>query len=159
MELRFFGTLGAIVARTQQHGSLQFAKSFLIQKSRKMGSVITVKYLLMPFVTAQDQSCLCKVGKRLVVARKSIFCCCQFGNTMVCLSLHSAPTLGLVGKDDGCVLPSTFRDAMLPEDFPNGLEVIQVENAGHFLQHEQPDTINNHLFDWISKHAVNGPFL
>ncbi|MFK7732968.1 MAG: alpha/beta fold hydrolase [Pseudomonadales bacterium] len=37
------------------------------------------------------------------------------------------------------------------EDFPNGLDVQQIEGAGHFLHQEKPDTVNTLILNWIQR--------
>jgi pimeloyl-ACP methyl ester carboxylesterase len=61
----------------------------------------------------------------------------------------TVPTLGLYGESDGCILPDVFSEAMMQEDFPNGLRVRQVEEAGHFLHLERPDLVNPLIVDHI----------
>ena len=62
------------------------------------------------------------------------------------------PTLALTGRDDGCIDSDIFRELCREEDFPNGLVVRVVEDAGHFLHQEQPDTVNDLLLGWLEKH-------
>lgn len=58
------------------------------------------------------------------------------------------PTLALTGARDGC-LDTRFYDAMTPEDFPMGLRVMRIADAGHFLHQEQPDVVNRIVLDWL----------
>ena len=62
------------------------------------------------------------------------------------------PTLALTGRDDGCIDCNTFQALCRETDFPNGLEVRVVENAGHFLHQEQPDAVNDLLLAWLKQH-------
>jgi len=62
------------------------------------------------------------------------------------------PALGLYGEQDGCILPDVFASAMQKEDFPNGLEVQCIEQAGHFLHLERPETVNRKIIDYL-RHA------
>ena len=62
------------------------------------------------------------------------------------------PTLALTGRDDGCIDCNIFQALCRETDFPNGLEVRVVEDAGHFLHQEQPDAVNDLILDWIQKH-------
>ena len=62
------------------------------------------------------------------------------------------PTLALTGRDDGCIDCDIFQALCRETDFPNGLEVRVVENAGHFLHQEQPDAVNDLLLGWLEKH-------
>ena len=66
------------------------------------------------------------------------------------------PTLALTGERDGCIDSEIFQSLMCEEDFPNGLDVRQVEAAGHFLHQEQPQVVNALLLDWLSKHEDTG---
>jgi pimeloyl-ACP methyl ester carboxylesterase len=61
------------------------------------------------------------------------------------------PTLGLCGRDDACVPPDIFLGAMQTQDFPVHLETACIEGAGHFLQSEQPETVNRMLLDWFPR--------
>lgn len=63
------------------------------------------------------------------------------------------PTLGLYGADDGCILAETFVKAMRETDFPGGLEVRAIEDAGHFLHRERPEAVNAALLDWLASAA------
>ena len=62
------------------------------------------------------------------------------------------PTLALTGRDDGCIDCDIFQALCREEDFPNGLEIRVVEDAGHFLHQEQPDAVNELVLDWIQRH-------
>lgn len=62
------------------------------------------------------------------------------------------PTLALTGARDGCIDTDVFRAMMKEEDFPEGLVVKQVANAGHFPHQEQADTVNALLLDWLASH-------
>lgn len=62
------------------------------------------------------------------------------------------PTLALTGRDDGCIDCDIFQTLCREEDFPRGLEVRVVENAGHFLHQEQPDLVNELILEWMQRH-------
>ena len=62
------------------------------------------------------------------------------------------PTLALTGRDDGCIDCDIFQALCREADFPSGLEVRVVENAGHFLHQEQPDAVNDLLLAWLEQH-------
>ena len=62
------------------------------------------------------------------------------------------PTLALTGRDDGCIDCDIFQSLCRETDFPSGLEVRVVENAGHFLHQEQPDAVNKLILDWVQRH-------
>lgn len=63
----------------------------------------------------------------------------------------AVPTLALTGATDGC-LDTRVHDLMDPADYPAGLHVERLENAGHFLHREQPEAVNARLLDWIRSH-------
>lgn len=52
------------------------------------------------------------------------------------------PTLVLVGKKDRCMSPRLLEYTTCERDFPAGLQVEEVDDAGHFLHLEQPDRVN-----------------
>lgn len=59
----------------------------------------------------------------------------------------SQPTLYLHGADDGCI----GRDvAEAARAMHAGLDVRIVEGAGHFLQLERPDEVNDHVVRWVA---------
>jgi pimeloyl-ACP methyl ester carboxylesterase len=62
------------------------------------------------------------------------------------------PTLALTGAHDRCIDTDVFRATMQETDFPRGLVVKQIANAGHFLHQEQPEEVNALLLDWIDRH-------
>jgi pimeloyl-ACP methyl ester carboxylesterase len=62
------------------------------------------------------------------------------------------PTLALTGRDDGCINCDIFQALCREADFPTGLEVCVVEDAGHFLHQEQPDAVNALILDWVQRH-------
>lgn len=59
------------------------------------------------------------------------------------------PTVALTGALDGCVDTRLYEVAMKKEDFPRGIEVVQVEGAGHFLHQERAEEINRIRVDWL----------
>lgn len=63
------------------------------------------------------------------------------------------PTLALTGRHDGCIDCDIFKALCRPDDFPNGLEVHVIENAGHFLHQEQPAAVNELLLEWLHQHS------
>jgi len=52
------------------------------------------------------------------------------------------PTLALTGALDGCMDTRLHDDVMHESDFPRGLRVVRVDDAGHFLHQERPDTVS-----------------
>jgi pimeloyl-ACP methyl ester carboxylesterase len=62
------------------------------------------------------------------------------------------PTLAITGARDGCMDTRLHDDLMHEDDFPAGLSVARVEDAGHFLHQERPDQVNDLLVDWLGRH-------
>jgi pimeloyl-ACP methyl ester carboxylesterase len=58
-------------------------------------------------------------------------------------------TLALTGALDGCVDTRLHNLAMHADDFPNGMRVERIENAGHFVHQERPEQVNKLLVDWL----------
>jgi len=58
------------------------------------------------------------------------------------------PTLYLQGADDGCAEDYT---PWMRRVLPAGSEVAIVENAGHFLQQEQPEEVARRIVDFIGR--------
>jgi pimeloyl-ACP methyl ester carboxylesterase len=67
------------------------------------------------------------------------------------------PTLGLTGALDGCMDTRMHDLAMSKQDFPAGLEVVRIEQAGHFLHQERPDEVNRILLDWLTRSEAAAP--
>ncbi len=65
----------------------------------------------------------------------------------------AAPMLILHGADDGCMDRRLFEHAVLVDDFVAGLEVREVQGAGHFLHLERPDVVNAALLAHIKMPA------
>ena len=63
----------------------------------------------------------------------------------------AVPTLGITGRDEGCIDSEVFSAMMYEEDFPQGLDVEIVENAGHFAHREQPEAVNQLLLRHIQR--------
>jgi pimeloyl-ACP methyl ester carboxylesterase len=69
------------------------------------------------------------------------------------------PTLALTGARDGCIDTDVFQKMMVASDFPAGLEVRQIADAGHFPHQEQPLAVNDLILDWVARwsgHADTG---
>ncbi len=62
----------------------------------------------------------------------------------------SVPTLIINGVDDGCMDRRLFEQCILEVDFPNGVEHVEIADAGHFLHLEQPELVN----ELIRKHMT-----
>lgn len=59
------------------------------------------------------------------------------------------PTLYLHGRDDACMLPSSIGS---PLDFLGaGSEMEMVDNAGHFLHLEQPESVNRRIVEFLTR--------
>ncbi|HEY8379992.1 MAG TPA: alpha/beta hydrolase [Nannocystis sp.] len=63
------------------------------------------------------------------------------------------PTLALTGARDGC-LDTRLHDLMRPQDFPGGLKVQRIAEAGHFLHQERPEEVNAAIVDWLRRHPT-----
>ncbi|ULE31418.1 alpha/beta fold hydrolase [Mycobacterium sp. IDR2000157661] len=63
------------------------------------------------------------------------------------LAAPRLPTLYLHGTDDGCASPEYAR--WVRRVLPDGSSVLEVENAGHFLQLEQPEVVARHIVDFV----------
>jgi len=61
------------------------------------------------------------------------------------------PTLAVGGWDDGCMAAELYDSAARPENFPAGIRVERLKDAGHFLHQEQPEIVNDLLLDWFSR--------
>jgi pimeloyl-ACP methyl ester carboxylesterase len=59
-------------------------------------------------------------------------------------------TLIIHGTNDGCMDRRLFGHTVLDQDFPQGVDVIEVANGGHFVHLEQPDTVNAALLRHLS---------
>jgi pimeloyl-ACP methyl ester carboxylesterase len=64
------------------------------------------------------------------------------------------PTLGLTGAKEGCIDADFFKNSMHASDFPCGLEVHVLPEAGHFLHRERPKEVNELLLYWLQKHPA-----
>jgi pimeloyl-ACP methyl ester carboxylesterase len=58
------------------------------------------------------------------------------------------PTLYLHGRNDGCMLLSSIGN---PLDFmAEGSQVVVIDEAGHFMNVEQPDVVNRHIVEFLA---------
>lgn len=64
----------------------------------------------------------------------------------------TVPTLAICGNDDGCISSDVFVASMRTEDFPTGLRIERIPDAGHFTQAEAPAAVNTLILDWINSH-------
>lgn len=60
------------------------------------------------------------------------------------------PTLVVVGRNDRCMSPRLLDFTTCERDFPAGLQVETVEDAGHFVHLEQPARVNRLLHGHLS---------
>jgi len=67
-------------------------------------------------------------------------------------SLTTVPvrTLAITGADDGCMDTRLYDHVFLDEDFPRGVRVERIAQAGHFTHQEKPDAVNRLLLDWMA---------
>ncbi|WP_439106847.1 alpha/beta fold hydrolase [Congregibacter sp.] len=65
----------------------------------------------------------------------------------------NVPTLGITGKNEGCIAADVFTAMMREDDFPKGLKVVEVPDAGHFPHRERPEFVNALLVDWLDHHT------
>lgn len=64
----------------------------------------------------------------------------------------TAPTLGLVGEDDGCIGAQVFQAAMPASLFTGGVDVACVGGTGHFLHLEAPSEVNARVLQFLARH-------
>ena len=58
------------------------------------------------------------------------------------------PTLYLHGRNDGCMLLSSIGN---PLDFmAEGSKMVVIDDAGHFMNVEQPDVVNRHILEFLA---------
>ncbi len=62
------------------------------------------------------------------------------------------PTLAITGAIDHCIDSDIFKKLMYEQDFPSGLKVATVAEAGHFPHQEQPEKVNALLLAWLEAH-------
>jgi pimeloyl-ACP methyl ester carboxylesterase len=63
------------------------------------------------------------------------------------------PTLAMTGARDGCIASNVFEAMCRPQDFSGGLEVLRIDDAGHFLHRERPGPVNDALLGWLATHG------
>lgn len=66
----------------------------------------------------------------------------------------TVPTLGICGSEDACIAADLFSEAMQGRDFPTGLRVETVADAGHFVHAEQANRVNGLLIEWFGEHPA-----
>ncbi|MEY1662443.1 alpha/beta fold hydrolase [Isoalcanivorax beigongshangi] len=68
----------------------------------------------------------------------------------------AVPTLLLVGRKDGCMLPELLPHAVQGRDFPAGVELETVAGAGHFLHLERPERCLPVVIGHLRRHGSGG---
>ncbi len=63
----------------------------------------------------------------------------------------NVPTLYLHGIDCGCMGVETANEELLRPNFPAGLEMHLIPDAGHFLHRDQPETVNRLILDFLAR--------
>jgi pimeloyl-ACP methyl ester carboxylesterase len=63
------------------------------------------------------------------------------------MSRPKLPSLYLHGRDDGCMTSAFTR--WIPDALPDDSDVSVVDNAGHFLQLDQPDRVADLVLDFM----------
>ena len=58
-------------------------------------------------------------------------------------------TLAITGARDGCMDTRLYDYGLDAADFPAGLTVERIEDAGHFAHLERPDTMARLVLDWL----------
>jgi pimeloyl-ACP methyl ester carboxylesterase len=58
--------------------------------------------------------------------------------------------LAITGADDGCMDTRLYDHVFLEEDFPEGVRVERIMDAGHFVHQEKPNEVNRLLVEWFS---------
>ena len=56
------------------------------------------------------------------------------------------------GDRDGCMDTRLFDEVMRGADFPRGLKVRRIREAGHFVHQERPEELNPVLLEWLRRH-------
>jgi len=65
----------------------------------------------------------------------------------------AVPTLILNGARDGCMHPRLLDHIIVDSQFPKGVTLRTLKQAGHFLHLEQPETVNQILLDWLQENS------
>ncbi len=62
----------------------------------------------------------------------------------------NVPTLYLHGIDCGCMGVESANEELLRPNFPAGLELHLIPDAGHFLHRDQPEQVNRLILDFLT---------
>jgi len=73
------------------------------------------------------------------------------------LALSTVPvrTLAMGGEQDGCMDIRLYEHVFLEGDFPAGVEVVRIPDAGHFMHVDAPDAVNEVLLEWVQREPVD----
>ena len=63
----------------------------------------------------------------------------------------NVPTLYLHGIDCGCMGVESANEELLRPNFPAGLDMHLIPNAGHFLHRDQPEIVNDLIVDFLAR--------
>ena len=66
------------------------------------------------------------------------------------------PNLAITGVDDGCIDTRIFDHAILEQDFPKGVRLERIRDAGHFTHQEKPAIVNKLMIDWFKANDTEG---
>jgi len=73
-----------------------------------------------------------------------------FGKTIL------VPNLAITGADDGCIDTRIFDHAIVEQDFPKGVRLERIRDAGHFTHQEKPVIVNKLMIDWFKANDTEG---
>ena len=62
-------------------------------------------------------------------------------------------TLAITGARDGCMDTRLYDYGLDPADFPAGLKVERIDDAGHFVHLERPERVARLVLDWLGRAA------
>jgi pimeloyl-ACP methyl ester carboxylesterase len=68
-------------------------------------------------------------------------------------AIINVPALAIGGTADRCVDPRMFRLCLNDADFSGGLQVAQIERAGHFPHMEQAEAVNDLILRHLAAHG------
>ena len=63
----------------------------------------------------------------------------------------NVPTLYLHGIDCGCMGVESANEELLRPNFPAGLELHLIPDAGHFVHRDQPEQVNRLILDFLAR--------
>ena len=62
-------------------------------------------------------------------------------------------TLAITGARDGCMDTRLYDHGLDPADFPAGLQIERIEDAGHFAHLERPEVVTRMVLSWLGPPA------